>query len=322
MAVSVHSFTRALTAPDLWLRRLHGITVEVTDTGLPALHRTTEFVDAVVHYRGERYLLAMPLSREGMFHAEHTLSALDRLKCPSLTSVRILRGELTDEEGNRQDLILQPCPGCSFEEAATHALKAELQKALDTLQEELQRAGFVHRNLKPSNIRWDGHRFIPIRYQDAVIGGDPSGDRKGFDLLRARLDELGGDFVSDFDAPYDPAPDLKGHLWVGHTFEGLTCVRDKEGYGYVDDRNQPVIPSQYLWADDFAEGRAVVERTTGMGVIDREGRCILPMMYDIVDYHPEESIFEVRRGDLWAEFDYTGQPLTEFAPRGQKTLNE
>lgn len=315
MSLSIHSFTRALAAPDLWLKRLRPLTVALNETGLPALHRTTEFVDVVIRCRAERHLLAMPLTREAMFHMERTATALARLKTDALAPVRILRGELSDDNGQRQDLILQPCPGCGFNEALGLVHGEELLAALDALQAELRRVGFTHRNLKPANLRWDRGRFIPIRYQDAVIGTPTDGDDEAFDLLRTRIREAGGDILSDTVLPYDTAPEPDGHLWAGHPFEGLTCIRDAEGYGYVDEQNRIVVPPQYLWADDFAEGRAVVERETGMGVIDRTGRCIIPARYDIVDYHPEESIFEVRMGDQWAEFDYMGQPLTEFRSR-------
>ncbi|HBX90708.1 MAG TPA: hypothetical protein DEH06_05235, partial [Alistipes sp.] len=74
--------------------------------------------------------------------------------------------------------------------------------------------------------------------------------------------------VHDAAAPYEAAP-LPGHRWVSRTFEGLVCVEDETGYGYVDTQNRPVIPARFRWAGDFREGRAEVETDEGMGLIDR-----------------------------------------------------
>ena len=112
---------------------------------------------------------------------------------------------------------------------------------------------------------------------------------------------------------------LTGHRWTSHVFEGLVCVEDEGGFGFVDTDNNPVIPSQFLWAGDFHEGRAEVQTRTGMGLIDREGGYVIPPEYEIVDYDPAVSIVHVRHGGRWALFDYLGRRLTEF---GREDMQE
>ena len=114
------------------------------------------------------------------------------------------------------------------------------------------------------------------------------------------------------EAVYTPHRRLTGHRWTSHVFEGLVCVEDDEGFGFVDTENNPVIRPQYTWAGDFREGRAEVETPSGMGLIDRQGRYVIPPEYEIVDYAPAESVVRVRKDGRWAEFDYLGRRLTEF----------
>ena len=322
MSRSIHNFRRALLAPELWLRRLKGIGVERDAEGMPVLHRTTEQVDAVIRYRSKKYLLAMPLTKEAAFHVEHILTAVSALRTDALAEVHILAGEMMSEDGGSIDLVLQSLPPYTFEEATERAHKEELLAALDALQEELHRVGFTHRNLKAQNMRWDGRRFIPVRYQDAVIGTGNASDAAAFDALREEIKALSGDFVNDVAEEYSAERDMKGHLWLGHEFEGLICAREETGYGYVDRENRWVIAPQYTWADDFKEGRAVVETADGMGVIDRKGEVVIEPRYAIVEYHPEESRFEVKDGTQWAEFDYMGRQTTPFDEREQETETE
>lgn len=125
--------------------------------------------------------------------------------------------------------------------------------------------------------------------------------------------------VNDVEAVYNPVRRLTGHRWTSHVFEGLVCVEDEDGFGFVDTDNNPVIPSQFLWAGDFHEGRAEVQTRTGMGLIDREGGYVIPPEYEIVDYDPAVSIVHVRHGGRWALFDYLGRRLTEF---GREDMQE
>ena len=168
-----------------------------------------------------------------------------------------------------------------------------------------------------------GDDIIPIRYYDARIGAAENGgaDAEAFEALKRRIAEapMPRQSVNDVEAVYNPVRKLTGHRWTSHVFEGLVCVEDEGGFGFVDTDNNPVIPSQFLWAGDFHEGRAEVQTRTGMGLIDREGGYVIPPEYEIVDYDPAVSIVHVRHGGRWALFDYLGRRLTEF---GREDMQE
>ena len=191
-----------------------------------------------------------------------------------------------------------------------------LLAALDALQAALGELEFTHNNLKEANLRWHRGRFVPIRYYDARIGAAEPGtaDREAFDVLRHRIAEapVPRQTANDVTVPYNPLRSLTGHRWTSHVFEGLVCVEDDNGFGFVDTDNNPVIPAQFVWAGDFREGRAEVQTQTGMGLIDRRGCYVIPPEYEIVDYDPAASVVHVRNNGHWALFDYLGRRLTEF----------
>lgn len=123
-----------------------------------------------------------------------------------------------------------------------------------------------------------------------------------------------GQTLHDTAASYTALRRLKGHRWCSNLFEGLVCVEDETGYGFVDASNRVVIPSHFLWANDFHEGRAEVQTAEGMGLIDKQGGYVIPPHYEIVEYDPATSLSLVRRAGNWARFDYLGRQLTRFAP--------
>jgi len=264
---------------------------------------------------------AMPLNPSAMPRIERTVSALRKLNTGYLAECRILPGEMRwhDATGTERhtDLVLQHLPaGREFAEALLAEDKATLLAALDTLQAALGELEFTHNNLKETNLRWHRGRFVPIRYYDARIGmAEPgTGDREAFAALRHRIAEAPAprQTANDVTAPYNPLRSLTGHRWTSHVFEGLVCVEDDNGFGFVDTDNNPVIPAQFVWAGDFREGRAEVQTQTGMGLIDRRGCYVIPPEYEIVDYDPAASVVHVRNNGHWALFDYLGRRLTEF----------
>ena len=206
--------------------------------------------------------------------------------------------------------------GCPFEQALLTQERQTLLAALDTLEGALDELHLRHNNLKASNLRWSAGRLVPLRWHDATFDTPGEADAAAFEALRRRI-EAGDDVrlqLHDTTAGYAPVPRLSGHLHAGHLFEGLACVEDEAGFGYVDADNRPVIAAQYLWAGDFHEGRAEVETPTGMGLIDRRGDYVIPPRYEIVEYDPATSVSRVRQNGRWALFDYLGRRLTPFGP--------
>lgn len=288
MTPTLNDFTRALLTPDLSFATLADARAVTDRQGLPLLRRTTRFAEARIEWRGGSWLLFLPLAPQALLRIERTAARLRRLTSNLLAFYRILPGEM------------QWC---------------------DTLQEGLRSLGFNHRNLKPENLRWCAGRFIPLRYHDARFG-TTGADDEAFEALRQLVMEQGrshtaadaGQTLHDTAASYTALRRLKGHRWCSNLFEGLVCVEDETGYGFVDASNRVVIPSHFLWANDFHEGRAEVQTAEGMGLIDKQGGYVIPPHYEIVEYDPATSLSLVRRAGNWARFDYLGRQLTRFAP--------
>lgn len=318
MTATIACFLRALQTPRDSFRTLFEATAATDAFGMPRLVRTTRFAEAAIAWRGADWLLSLPLSAAATSRIERTAPALERLNAAWLSPGRILRDELRwrDDGGTPRcgDLVLQRLPsGTDFAGALLRERPERLHEALDRLEREFAGAGFVHNNLKAQNLRWTGERFVALRCYDASLGAAGAGDRAAFEALHRTIDAAAHPAceVHDAAAPYEAAP-LPGHRWVSRTFEGLVCVEDEAGYGYVDTQNRPVIAAQFRWAGDFREGRAEVETDGGMGLIDREGRYVIEPRYEIVDYDPAISRVRVRRRGKWALFDYLGQQLTPF----------
>lgn len=318
MTPTIQTFTRALLTPDLSFATLADAVAATQSNGMPRMMRTTRFAEAEIMWRGERWLLLMPLTSLVIPRIEYTASILRRLNTDWLPETRILSGEMRwcDQSGveHSTDLVLQHLPrGKGFEEALTSEPKEVLLSAFDTFTQRTLDLAFMHKNIKPSNIRWCGDRFVPLRCYDASIGGPVGNDAEALAALRRMItDSNNGMEVGDSTQTYTPQSHITGHIAANHIFEGLVCVVDEAGYGFVDTDNNPVIASQFLWAGDFREGRAEVETPTGMGLIDRQGNYIIRPEYEIVDYHAHSSVAYVRLDGKWAMFDYLGRQITEF----------
>lgn len=71
--------------------------------------------------------------------------------------------------------------------------------------------------------------------------------------------------VSDVAADYIPQRRLTGHRWTSHVFEGLVCVEDEGGFGFVDTDNNPVIASRFTWAATSAKDAPRSRRPAAWG---------------------------------------------------------
>lgn len=321
MAATLTDFRQALLAPDLHFTTLCGARPATDAAGMPLLCRTTLFAEAEVTWNGSRWLLFLPLSPSALPRIERTAVQLKRFNTDCLTEYRILPAEMSfaDATGaeQRTDLVLQRLPeGICFEEALATFSRETLLQALDRLQTGLRALGFTHNNLKSENLLWCDGRFVPLRYHYARFGsGD---DTAAFDALRLRIGNLPDtQTLCDTTTTYIPGNKLSGHRWTSHLFEGLVCVEDQTGFGFVDSDNNIVIPANFRWAGDFREGRAEVETETGMGLIDKTGSYVIPPEYEIVEYDPAQSVARVRLDGRWALFDYLGRRLTEFGTNNE-----
>lgn len=321
MIATIHTFMQALLTPEVSLATLNGWRVVTTQQGAPRLHRSSRFAEAEIVRGEEQALLFLPLDAEAVLSVEHTAGLLRRIVSPWLLPYRILPDELvwcdSQMQQQRTDLLFQPLPaGKPLSEAVASVRGALLLAAIDRLEAELRRVGFAHRNLKIANLRWCGDRIVPLRYHDACIGEGMADSPEAFEALRRYVRERTGYAEADDKALERiscAATDWEdAYLWVGNCFEGMICVENEAGYGYVNLDGKVVIEPRFLWADDFHEGRAAVRTESGMGLIDRTGAYILAPCYEIVEYDPATSISLVRQNGLWARFDHLGRLLCAF----------
>ncbi len=317
MYPTIYQFSQALLTPDASFTTLCPVTVRCGANGLPIVRRTTRYMEAQIEWQGDPYLLSVPFSKQVASQQERLIHHLQRLKNPALVLPRYMEQELlvldNDYCEHRVGVILQALPGEALTDALPHLSAEELANAIDGLKRAMRSCGFAHRNLKAENLRWQDGRLQTIRYADATIDGDTVTDAAA---LAALYTELIGEerlFVSNRSVEYNPLPKFTGHRWVGNEFEGLICVEEEAGYGYVDAYNRIVIQPQFRWADDFHEGRAVVETESGMGLINKEGAYVIPPIYEIVEYRYSDSLIQARSNGIWAQFDLLGRQISPFA---------
>lgn len=101
MTPTLQTFARALLTPDLSFRTLADARVAAGPDGLPRLMRTTRFAEAEIAWRGERWLLFLPLSPAALHTVERTASQLRRIDTDRLAEYRTLPGELLWQEDRK-----------------------------------------------------------------------------------------------------------------------------------------------------------------------------------------------------------------------------
>lgn len=311
MAPSIVSFAEFLRSEKPQFKTLHNATV-VTINGNPIITRTSQFTEAQIAIDGKRYLLCLPLNGVIDTDIERTANALERLCAAVLTEYRLLKGEITlpDSTGREvaYDVILHALPeGDSLDKAISFVATARLRSAFELLKRELTEIGFLHRNLKPSNIIYgtDG-RLYPIRYHYAQLGASAEDISKELhsieEMLAAapEIAEIGEDTTPDEyenRLPYDevfPMQDM------------MRRIRSGELYGYLDGNDNLLIEPQFTYAENFFENRAVVQTREGkMGVINHDCQWIVEPIYDMLGF--EDGIFNARIGYDWIKIDYMGK---------------
>lgn len=313
MTLSIAKFSEFIVSPEHSFKTLQGVTAIIQEGVLP-IRRTSQFAEADIMLDGKRYLLSTPLEGGVTTSLEHFCLALKRVQAPFLTEYRLLLGELPleDSMGNMvfHDVILQAIPnGERLDQAVMFVATARLRAALKLLKQEMKAIGFVHSNLKPSNLIYgeDG-RLYPIRCYYSHIGATESEVESDFAQVEAYLDSVAE--VAEIGA-YTPPTDYRNTLPYDKVFLMQdTMIRVcKDGlYGYLDCHNEEKIPPQYTYAEDFFENRAVVQTLDSkMGVIDSRGHWVIKPIYDMLGI--DKGDFEARIGDEWIKIDYSGTTI-------------
>lgn len=318
MTATINDLRRALGSPATHFRRLDRAECR------SGIVRTSYFAEAGIGLQGKEHTLFMPLTDKAMIRVERFAPLRRNLISPIVPQMEILCDEMAFEDALARrctcDIVIESRPdGRPLADAIASIFSdgdaAALISAVDALERELRRANVSHNNLRPENILIDDEGALyPIRWIYATEGA--GGDSEALDALREQISRKGAVTAAEneeydrFD-PYGSA--IEGAYGVGTLSEGLAPVETEQGWGFVDSRGRIVIEARFMWVGGFREGRAEVQTLTGMGLIDKSGRYVIEPLFDIVDYDPETGNSQVRRGDEWALFDYSGRQIEEFA---------
>ena len=311
MIPSLSAFSALLTSQGSPFKSLQGVVI-VKHNNEPKIVRTSLYAEAEVELDGERHLLCLPLSGTIATSTERLCVALNRIRCNALVEYRLLNGEITLTASNGCtapcDLILQRIPeGEPLDVAVTHIATQQLLNALAKLEAELLEVGFLHRNLKPSNLIFgDDGCLYPIRYHYAELGAPSEKVAAEMASIRRFIEsnptvaEIGSEEWSakyESTLPYD-------QIWPMQDM--MRLVRKGELYGYLDDCDREVISPRYIYAENFFENRAVVQNPDGrMGAIDHSGRWVIEPQYEMLGF--AGGLFEGRLGTQWYKIDYQGK---------------
>ena len=313
MAPSITSFSQLLLSGEYTFKTIKGVKPIIID-GFPQVVRTTYFAEFGITIEQQEYLLCLPLDGTISASVARTATALKRIKSAALTEYSVLPGEVTlpnsTGEVSTCDLVLHAIPaGESLDKAVLHIPTSRLVAALDLLEGEMLKTGFLHGNLKPSNLIYgeDG-RLYPIRYHYAQVGASSEditteiGKIRDFIASHPSIPEIGEEVTPvayESQLPYDevfPMQDRMRRVCKG----GL--------YGYLDSNDTEVIEPQFIYAENFFEDRAVVQNPDGkMGVIDHKQHWVIEPVYDMIGF--EDGIFEARLGEEWVKIDYLGKTI-------------
>ncbi|HJV45037.1 MAG TPA: WG repeat-containing protein [Bacillota bacterium] len=159
-----------------------------------------------------------------------------------------------------------------------------------------------------------GREVIPLQFESAtdfMNGNAVVGVKEGeYALINKR-----GDKLQTYKYPF-----------VGNQGEGLFVYQKEPNgkYGYIDEKGNVVLDTQYTGAQAFIEGRAVVNSSTDytnkFGLIDKKGRMVIPTQYNDIDRLGEQRVAvgianDVNKpylGSRYALADLDGHFLSDF----------
>lgn len=317
--VTISSLRKALDTAKESFHTLSSIVWENTP-----IVRSTYFSESLIKLSGQPFLISIPLTNTALKYVETILPLKLFAESSIVPRLMLLRDEMyyKDAVGEHRttDVLLEPiCEGMTMDMALIEAksdpaMSAILDAAINRLDEQLTLANVSHNNLKESNLILDSNNNLrPIRWHYATKGA--GGDRAAIDALRTKIASLRcDDLLCDFgNGSYMvEACDLNTYRNSLAFSEGLIAIETDDGWGYINCEGDIVIQPQYHWVSQFCESRAEVETASGMGLIDKSGHYIIAPEYCIVDYNPVTGHSMVNNGSGWAEFDYSGNIITEF----------
>lgn len=85
---------------------------------------------------------------------------------------------------------------------------------------------------------------------------------------------------------------------VGKMNSGMVLVKEGLLYGYVNSKNEYIIPAKYEEAKDFKDGYAVVKKNDKWGIVDASGKETVACSYEQIR-HYHGTIWRVTKGNLY-----------------------
>ena len=114
-------------------------------------------------------------------------------------------------------------------------------------------------------------------------------DKKGVEqkIIAANGDEAkpkSVEKVRDADKKIDMLPQTakQKYDFVGDLNEGISLVRSKGSYGFINTKGEKITDIVYQEAMDFSEGRAAIKFQDNWGFIDKNGLMAIPPKYELV----------------------------------------
>lgn len=160
-------------------------------------------------------------------------------------------------------------------------------------------------DLKCGIINREGREVVPSEYDEVTLPNEG--------MIRVRKGNLWGFY------------DTTGHKAIDFLYrtvsdfsEGLAVVNDDSDslivrYGYINKKNQVVIPAKYEFAMTFSEGYAVVKDYDRFGMIDHNGNMVMPCKYIGVSGMIDGRCFAFdAETELAAMFDNNMKQITKF----------
>ncbi len=319
MALLLNDFRLALLSPASSFMLLNTAKATTPQCDVCCTHH---FAEAFIEWKGEEYIAMIPLREDSTRELLRRVAHLRQTPLSHLAEYRLLTSELIyrDHKGEKElaDMVIYRMPKAT---ALSEVITREgfdwqrLYESTYRCEELFAAAKVCHYNLKLSNLLLsDDYELLPIRYTYAEFSQPRDRVAQEFDELREWIRSQEG--VDCVEIPKE----ARGKRVVAKfdsiegEFEGLRVVCRDGRYGYIDNRGEEVIPTQYLWAEHFREGRAAIRTEQGMGLINNRGEVVIEPIYAIVDYNVHSGHARVKSGEQWAIFNHNGEQVTPFSP--------
>ena len=308
-------FEQALSAPKFHFKRL-GQMEPLRIKGAIVIRRNSYAIESEIVWNDRHYLLSLPFSRDKIRHIEELEYQSAERRGGPLIHNQILYNELTLRSSvgltEEFDVVLQEVPrGMKLEEALQHYRTEEVRMAVERMKRDLDAIGFLHRNLRHTNIIiCDNGIAAPLRYWHAEWRECADNN------ISALLEVMNQHHQSQFESHKYPLPLGNGGEYPPPPIRHRDIIRLRRGnhYGFIDSDGGQITPFVYTWASEMEEGRAVVARNNKMGAIDLYGKKVIPVIYKSVEFDVTTGTFTATLNNRHYLLDYDGRIIRRTTP--------